>query len=104
MVVPNIIWPFIKDSFAFANTENRVLAKFPTLSYENIENVPAGIENYINDYAPFRKILVDLNTNVNKTLFNTVTHDIVLVGRDDWFFYRDASSVGDMLGISILPQ
>ena len=104
LIVPNLIWPFLKPHFASANTENRVLAKFPTLSYENIENVPAGIENYINDYAPFRKILVDFNTNVNKTLFNTVTNDIVLVGKDDWFFYRDASSVGDMLGISIFTE
>ncbi len=104
LVVPNIVWPFVKDVFASANTENRVLAEFPELSYENIDNIPSGIESYINDYAPFRKILVDLNTNVNKGLFNSVANDIVLVGKDDWFFYRDASSVSDMLGIPIFNE
>ncbi len=104
LVVPNIVWPFVRDSFASANTENRILAKFPELTYENIENIPSGIENYINDYAPFRKMLVDLNTNVNKSVFNTVTNDIVLVGKDDWFFYRDASSVSDMLGIPLYSE
>ena len=51
LIIPNLIWPFLKPDFASANTENRVLAKFPTLSYENIENVPAGIENYIRHVA-----------------------------------------------------
>ena len=104
LVTPNIVWPFVKDNFAFANTENRILAKFPELTIENIDNIPGEIENFINDYAPFRKILVDVNTNVNKTAFNTVTNDIVLVGKDDWFFYRDENSVADMLGIPIFDE
>lgn len=71
------------------NIENRKMASKPMFSVLTYTNYPSDYENYFNDNYPFRSKMISIDSIINYFLFNKSTNEHVIVGVDDWLFYRD---------------
>lgn len=104
LVIPNLIWPMASKILAEENTENRVLAQFPSLNRENIQAYPGEVEDYINDHAAFRSQLLSLNAGINLALFQSVDNEEVIRGSEGWYFYNGGASTADYRGQNLYSK
>ncbi|MDO4266845.1 MAG: hypothetical protein Q4C73_00120 [Eubacteriales bacterium] len=84
--------------------ENRELAEFPQLTAENFENIPAELEAYINDHAPWRNEIMDVCAGFDLMVFQSIDNQDVIRGRDGWLFYKGNSSVADAMGMGVFAE
>ena len=87
LIVPPASFLLVKDWIDTENYENRTLASFPRLAWDNFEQIPREFEEFLNDHAPYKNFFVKLNTKLEKKLFGAVSVGSVTVGTDNWLFY-----------------
>ena len=51
LLIPNLLFPFVKGSSQTGTGENRNLAEFPVFSPDTYEAYPAAVNSYINDLS-----------------------------------------------------
>lgn len=90
LIGPTIIWNFFVNQDEVATSENRTLAEKPVFSYNKVFDYPKQYEAYYNDHLPFKSRLVNLYSNFNYKIFNRVESEKVLLGKDNWLFYKSA--------------
>lgn len=71
------------------NHENRLLTSLPDVLHQPIGRLPDALNTFLADNSPFRYQLVLANANLNYRAFGTVESDQVLLGKEDWLFYKD---------------
>ncbi|MHC1684336.1 MAG: hypothetical protein AB6733_15475 [Clostridiaceae bacterium] len=89
LVAPTLSFVLIGSKFDNTNYENRTLAAKPTFLKESLDKYFQGLDNYINDHAAFKNQFVKLNSFLDFKLFNTTSSEKVLVGKDQWLFYKN---------------
>ena len=105
ITVPQIaFWVIGKEDANISETENRSLASKPEFKFENIEKYPKQYEDYYNDHLPFREQLRGLWAKLNYDIFHTTIDNRILLGKNDWFFYRGDESIQQTQGISKFSQ
>ena len=87
LIVPPASFLLVRDWIDTENYENRTLASFPRLAWDNFEQIPGEFEEFLNDHAPYKNFFVKLNTKLEKKLFGAVSVGSVTVGTDNWLFY-----------------
>ena len=72
------------------NVEKRILAKWPALIEEGRLNTkyPSDIEEYLADHYAFRPLMVTADAKLKASLFGESTSDQVIIGKEDWLFFR----------------
>ena len=100
LLLPQILYFFVKDFIPQNNAENRNLAVKPNLEFKTLQDFPENYDNYFNDNLPFRAIIQELYNDVNYYIFGIKSLNNVIVGKtsDDgnntWLFY-DKKEDGD---------
>lgn len=84
---PPVSFVLLKDYIDTENHENRTLASFPRLVWDNFEQIPGEFEEFLNDHAPYKNFLVNLNTKLETKLFGVASVAPITVGTDNWLFY-----------------
>ena len=97
--IPTILYYFISDKMDNNNYVNRTLYEKPTITLDNIPNIPNNFTNYYNDHIPFKNELMKLRSSMLYK-FNISSNDGVVLGKDGWMFFNskninDADSIGD---------
>lgn len=69
-------------------SENRTMAEAPTLSLNTISEFPSQFEEYYNDNFPMRSYCVTAYNSMCYYLFKQGYNDNLVIGEDDWIFYR----------------
>ena len=87
--VPQLIYLLAGDKLASDSKDNREKLQKPEFAFENIESFPSLYEDYYNDNLPFRDELVKLNNNLEYWLLNDSASDRVLLGKNNFMFYKD---------------
>lgn len=90
LIGPNIIWKCMDGYIDIETTENRTLAEKPDLSLQNIFSYPQLYENYFNDHLAFKSQLVKACSLLDYKLFHIVDSEKVLLGKENWLFYKSA--------------
>jgi len=85
---PHILWRFFSSQFSGENTEKRTLASRPAFSLKEMDAFPKAYEEYYNDHLPFRDWLIKLYNSLQYYVFQTSSHENVIVGKDGWLFYQ----------------
>lgn len=73
-----------------SKSENRVLAKFPTLFDEEgelSETLPDDLENWFEDNLGFRDSFLNISSFINYNIFHRSTSEKVELGKDGWLYY-----------------
>lgn len=97
LMLPGILFPFVKDYVDTENYENRVYQEKPELSLSGLKEYPSLYEAYFNDYLPFKNPIVAFGKLSDIRVFGEVTSDSVLIGKDGWMFYKLANDKEDSL-------
>ncbi|MCQ2472457.1 MAG: DHHW family protein [Clostridia bacterium] len=73
----------------FSETEKRYLAEFPKFSFESLSSgkFTSDFEEYLSDHAPFRNVLVSLNSYFELAKGNNGSNGIYL-GSDGWLIEK----------------
>ena len=84
-----ILFIIIPDT-EFSESENRVLAQAPQISFKNIADgsFESGFENYITDQFPFRDFFVRANTAVSMYALGKQDINDVYIGKDGYLFEK----------------
>lgn len=93
LTIPSISYPFLKQFIDTANYENRELASKPELDYSNYLEFPNLYENYFNDHTAYKNQFIKLNNLINIKLFNTLDNSQVILGKDNWLFYKGEGGI-----------
>ena len=87
LIGPPVSFMLVKDFVDTENYENRTLASFPRLAWDNVEQIPGEFEAFLNDHAPYKNFFVNLNTRLETRFFGAASVAPITVGTDNWLFY-----------------
>lgn len=79
----------LDDQEAVLNIENRTMASKPVFALFTYPEYFANYEKYFNDNYKFRTPLISINSKIDYFLFDKSTNEDVILGEDDWLFFRD---------------
>jgi hypothetical protein len=91
-IIPAVsLFTMPREEFAFSETENRYLARFPRFSYENFENTEfmKGFEDWANDRVFGREVWIRLKNNTERLLGKLETDGVYIVGNRMLQAWRD---------------
>ncbi len=85
------------DTSETSQKENRALAKYIHLFTDGKINNDYGknFESYFNDRFFGRRVLIKANAKIQAFLLPNQGNDKVLIGKDDWLFYKGDNSVAN---------
>lgn len=99
LTVPKLSWPFLKKYVDTGNYENRELAIKPDLSAVSLTEYPDAYEAWFNDWLPYKNQLQFANRAVDFLVFHSLDSDQVLLGKDEWLFYKAAGCIDSYRGL-----
>lgn len=94
-----VFWIMNKEIEEVSQTENRKLNAKPEFKIATITEYPKKFDDYYNDHLPFRTELKNFWTNLNYDLFNTTVDSRVVIGKEEWLFYRGNKSIEQVQGL-----
>jgi len=92
----------IKISPKTENTENRKLAEKPKFQLNSISEFQKQYLSYFNDNFGLRNHFIKLNSLIKIILFNISPLENVIIGKDDWLFYREG--MGSYQGTDLFSE
>ncbi len=99
LVLPSVSYPFVKRYIDTENYENRELAEKPELSVTSVTEYPAAYEAWFDDHLPYKNQLQFINRALDLVVFHSLDSDQVLLGKDEWLFYKAAECIDNYRGI-----
>ena len=101
-----ISWPFLRGSFEedTTNVENRNMAELPVFSLKSLDGYTAELESYINDHLPYRSKLIHMNSLLEYRVFHDSPSPDVVIGKDDWLFYRTKVNLSAYKGENLFNE
>ena len=103
LVLPFPLFWLLRGGLDTSNHENRTLTSWQDVAEAPWSEKTAVFEEMLGDHAAFRNQFMTLNAAFNYRLFGTVQSSEVLLGRDEWLFYKnvsDSRSLDDYQGLN----
>ena len=107
LLLPFPLYALLHGALDTANYENRDFASWQSVADAPLRKKPAIFESWLNDHAAFRNQFMTLHAGLNYTLFHTVQSGEVLLGKEDWLFYKnvsDSKSLDDYQGLNAYSE
>ena len=105
LIVPNIVYKIFYDKFDHNNYELRKLSIKPTFNFKEINEYPILYEKYFNDYVPFRNEFIQIKNMVDIYLFKNLVDDLILLGKDNWLFFRNFDNlIYKYMGVDLFSE
>lgn len=103
LVLPFPLFWLMRDGLDTTNHENRQLTSWQDVKQASWHEKTSVFEEMLGDHAAFRNQFMTLDAALNYRLFGTVQSSEVLLGSDEWLFYKnvsDSSSLDDYQGLN----
>lgn len=104
LCLPFPLYALCYSSLDTENYENRTLTSWQDVTDAPFEQKPGVFEDFLNDHAAFRNQFMTLNASINYHVFGTVQSSDVLLGKNEWLFYKnvsDSKSLDDYQGLNL---
>lgn len=90
MLIP-AVFTFLNAGKESVNTENRVLAEFPSIKNEDGLNTAFFLEldDWIKDHIGLRSQMVKANTFINTNIYGNSPEESIILGNNGWLYYSD---------------
>ncbi len=92
---------FFNRSDSVASGEKRKLASFPNSFNSNIFK---EIDAYLKDRFGLREKLIELDSNLKYKLLDDSGNERVILGKDNWLFYRQEGNYEDYLKVNLVKK
>lgn len=106
LVLPYPLYVLLSGLTDRTNYENRTLTTWQDVLTASFSQKPSAFEEFLGDHAAFRNEFMTLNAGIDYRLFHTVQSGEVLLGKENWLFYRnveDSASLDDYQGLNVYP-
>ena len=104
LLLPLLIYPFVKGKLDHNNYENRELTDWNTVKASTWKNLSANLELYLTDNIPYKNEIVKLNKKIDLKIFHDLYDSSVLVGKENWLFYKKDNCIQDYRGDNLLSD
>ncbi len=103
IIFSSYLYIFIGKVSSVDTTEKRTLTPAPALDLNNMPTFTQQFQDFFNDRIWFRSPFVRINNKLQLRLFDISPVPKVIVGKDDWLFYRselagDGNTIDDFQG------
>ena len=98
LLLPLILFPFVNERLDHNNYENRELISKEVVLESNWSNFFPNLQLYIDDNVPYKNECVKWNKLIDLNLFHDLYDDNVMVGKDNWLFYKKDNCIQDYRG------
>lgn len=98
LIMPLMLYPFVRGKLDHNNYENRELTEWETVKSSGLSQLPANLENFLVDNMPYKNEMVLLNKKIDLTIFHDLYDEKVMVGKNDWLFYKADNCILDYRG------
>lgn len=103
IAVPITFSLFIHNTSNFSESEKRKLTPFPKLGNIEINEIPSELDKFFEDQFPMRRDLIEYANVVRTKWFRQPTEHVV-VGKNDWLFFKAENIFEDLTGKLRLEQ
>lgn len=105
LLLPVAIYPVITGRLDHNNYENRSLMTWDKVCSESSwRSLFPNVEKYIEDNIPYKNECVGLIDKVDEDVFHDLYNGSVMVGKDDWLFYKKDGCIQDYRGGYVMTQ
>lgn len=104
LIMPLVIYPFVWGELDHNNYENRELTGWETVKNSDLFQLPMNLENFLIDNMPYKNEMVLLNKKIDLTIFHDLYDEKVMVGKNDWLFYKADNCIMDYRGAGIISE
>ena len=104
LCLPFPLYALLAPSLDTKNYENRILTSWQDIADAPFAQKPGVFEEFLNDHAAFRNQFMTLNASINYHVFGAVESSDVLLGKNEWLFYKnvsDSKSLDDYQGLNL---
>lgn len=101
LTIPMLTYPIAQRYVDTENYESRELAVRPDLAVTPLGEYPDAYEAYFNDHLPYKNQLQFVNKATDLLLFNNLESDLVLLGKNQWLFYKADECILDYIGARV---
>ena len=104
LILPLLVYPFVDAKLDHNNYENRELADWNTVKTSTWKNLSANLELYLTDNIPYKNEVSALNKEIDLKIFHDLYDSRVLVGKENWLFYKGDNCIQDYRGGYLLSD
>jgi len=101
-----LVTTLVSDRASVSRDEQRFLAPAPALAsnWSSLGALPHQIETWYDDHFGLRSQLIRLQSLFEIELFGTAPTDLLVVGKQGWFFFGDPDAIASYRGVSRLDD
>ena len=88
LVLPYLVYLYVAKYLDLENHENHELVTMQDVLDASWNEKTIILEDCINDHIPYKNELTKLNTLVDINIFKSLDSQSVLLGKDNWLFYK----------------
>lgn len=104
LLLPLVIYPFVTNRLDHNNYENRELTSKEVVLDSNWRNFFPNLQLFIDDNMPYKNECVAWNKQIDLYVFHDLFDDSVLVGKENWLFYKKDNCIQDYRGGYVLDE
>lgn len=98
LVLPYLLYLYVAKYLDLENHENHVLVTMDDVIEAPWYEKTTTLENFIDDHLPYKNELTKFNTFVDINVFKSLDSKSVLLGKEDWLFYKLDNCIEDYRG------
>lgn len=95
LVLPYLVYLYVAKYLDLENHENHELVTMQDVLDASWNEKTIILEDCINDHIPYKNELTKLNTLVDINIFKSLDSQSVLLGKDNWLFYKKDNCLED---------
>ena len=95
LVLPYLVYLYVAKYLDLENHENHELVTMQDVLDASWNEKTIILEDCINDHIPYKNELTKLNTLVDINIFKSLDSQSVLLGKDNWLFYKKYNCLED---------
>ncbi len=88
LLVPILLYPAVYSRLDHVNHENRALVSWEDVTDSNWKDFFPKLESYIEDNIPYKNESIKFLSQVDKIVFRDSFNRSVLIGKENWLFYK----------------
>ncbi|MCM1188851.1 MAG: hypothetical protein NC541_06105 [bacterium] len=104
LLLPLVFYPLVAHRLDHNNYENRALMSFEELSESDWKTFFPDLELLIKDNMPYKNECINLINRVDEYIFHDLFNQSVMVGKENWLFYKGNDCIQDYRGGYVLSD
>lgn len=104
MLFPVLVYPYFSEKIDLGNYENRRFMSKEDLQMSSWKDFFPNLQLYLDDHMIYKNESIVINNWIDEKIFGGLYNQKVMVGKDEWLFYKSEFCIQDYRGGIILTE